>query len=142
VARTTVLATLRLRQTASSPTITAGQSVSFHLRLVNHSAITLHHLRTCDRLPAGLIYLGASSTPARSLGRYCWTAATLAGHGARSYAITAQAPLGHGERVTNTATATATGARPSRATARVRVLPRLAIGCSAGARAPAERTDC
>ncbi len=114
---------LALRQTSSSTTVTAGQTVTFTLETSNHNGITLQHVRTCDALPGELIYLSASPRAGLSVGRYCWTAASLANGHAKTYTITAQVPLGVTGTATSQATATATGVTVTHANATIHIAP-------------------
>jgi uncharacterized repeat protein (TIGR01451 family) len=135
-ARTTVIAVLGLRKSASSGTVAAGQEVTFALRTSNHNGTTLHHVRTCDALPPGLIFVGANPAPKLSLGRYCWTAASLANGKSKTYTIVAQVRLGAVGSAINTATATATGATVTHARATIHITPQAPTACPAAAHAP------
>jgi uncharacterized repeat protein (TIGR01451 family) len=134
LARTTVIPVLVLRNTASSASVAAGQTVTFTLRTTNNNGITLKQVRTCDALPTGLVFVSATPTPELASGSYCWTAASLTNGASKTYTITARVPLGATGTATSMATATVSGSPMSSAKATIQIMN--AAACAASGRPP------
>jgi uncharacterized repeat protein (TIGR01451 family) len=107
---------LTLTKIASRRTITAGQPVTYRIRVRNPSPQAVRNVRTCDRLPSGLAFVRATPRPRLTRGRYCWTARRLGARRSWTYTLTARAPNGTSGIKINRATATS----PDAATAHAR----------------------
>jgi uncharacterized repeat protein (TIGR01451 family) len=98
---------LRLTKTVNRTVARAGSTFTYTIRVANPSAGVAHHVRVCDQLPSGLVYVSASPKAKLAKGRYCWSAiATLGAHRSHSYRITVRALRGTAGSKTNVATAT------------------------------------
>lgn len=112
---------LRVRKGASRSRLRAGETVTYTIRVSNPSGRAVRDVRTCDRLPAGLVRVSSRPTAKLSRGRYCWTARTLGPRETATYRLTARALSGTSGRKVNVAQATSPDARSGRATRAVRV---------------------
>lgn len=142
-AKTWVRGGLRLQKTVHPATLTVGKVAIFRLKVTNPNRVALKHVRVCDSLPSGLLYLASSPLALRHHGRYCWTLATIQAHRSIGVEIRAEAKLHARGRLVNHATATAPDAEPAHAHATLRVVsgPRVCGSASAAvtARAPRPR---
>jgi uncharacterized repeat protein (TIGR01451 family) len=117
----TLAARLSVTKRAARATVRAGATDRFTIR-VRVSRTAAQRLRVCDRLPDGMVFVSAPG--ARISGRTaCWSVRTLRAGASRTFTVTARAELGARGRLTNRATARATGARAAAGRATVRVLP-------------------
>jgi len=108
---------LTVTKIAGRRTITAGQSVAYRIRVRNPSPQAVRNVRTCDRLPSGLVFVRATPRPTRTGGRRCWTARRLGARRSPTYTLTARAPRGTSGIKINRATATSPDAASARARA-------------------------
>lgn len=117
---------LRLVKTVNHHVVSAGQKLTYHLKVTNPNSIALKHVRVCDRLPLGLVYLSAQPKAKLANGSQCWTYKSLGAHKSKTITLHARALKGVSGRKTNHATATATGVRKvtAKATVRVRRAPK------------------
>ena len=113
---------LRLKQKVSRTRVPAGDTATFSIGVRNPSRRALRNVRTCDRLPAGLVYASATRGARLSEGRYCWTAKRLAAGASRTYKLTVRALRGTSGRKVNGVTASSPDARTARASRAVRVV--------------------
>jgi uncharacterized repeat protein (TIGR01451 family) len=112
---------LALSKVSNRRRLRAGQSATYTIRVRNPSDVAVRHVRTCDTLPPGVVYVSSRSRAKLSKGRYCWTVKKLGAGKKRTYRLTARALSGTSGTVVNRATATARGARTARARRAVRV---------------------
>ncbi len=124
-AKTTVRPALVLVKTVNHHVVRAGEQLTYHLKLTNPTAVALKHVRVCDRLPAGLVYVTAHPKAKLSHGSRCWTYTALGAHKSRTITLIARTLHSAHGSLTNHATATATGVPIARAKQRVRVIPAL-----------------
>jgi uncharacterized repeat protein (TIGR01451 family) len=120
---------LRLVKRADRRSVAAGRLISYTIRTANPTRGVARGVRTCDRLPAGLVHV--SSAPRAKLrgGRWCWRPATLGPRQVRRYRITVRALPGARGRKVNRATVPASAqARAARAQSAVRVRPAVVRG--------------
>jgi uncharacterized repeat protein (TIGR01451 family) len=115
-------AVLHLRKIASSRSVTAGDRITYRIK-VWASQAAAHNVKVCDALPLGLSFTGSAPKAKLSRGKECWTIKTLGTGKSRTITIHARALKGTSGRKTNHATATAKGAKGARAAATVRVRP-------------------
>ncbi|HMJ96983.1 MAG TPA: hypothetical protein VK486_14095 [Thermoleophilaceae bacterium] len=94
---------LRLTKVADRRAAVAGALITYTIRVAT-STTTAPDVRTCDRLPAGLVYVSASSKPRLRGGAWCWHAETLAPGKSKRYRITVRALPGAGGTKLNRAT--------------------------------------
>jgi len=127
-ARTAIVPILTLVKTASRKVVSAGQSVTYHLKVTNPTSVTVKRVTVCDALPTELLYVSSSPRAFRSAGRYCWMIAGLGANRSNLLSLTVSAEPSRGANVTNRATATAPGVRGARAHAMVRIRPAPRIG--------------
>jgi len=121
-ARTSVRPRLRLVKTGPAK-VRAGGRVVFHLKVTNLAATVALHVKVCDRLPAGLVFVGARPRAVLSAGSYCWAVGTLGPRASKALSLTARVLRGAKGKLRNTAVATSPGARAAAAHHTVRVLP-------------------
>jgi uncharacterized repeat protein (TIGR01451 family) len=119
---------LRLSKVADAPTVRAGGLMSYTIRVTNPTRGTARNVKTCDRLPAGLVYVSSRSKAKLAGGAYCWTAKSLAAGASRRYRITVRVLRGASGSRVNRATVDGVEARPRKARAAIRVLPVRAQG--------------
>jgi uncharacterized repeat protein (TIGR01451 family) len=112
---------LSLSKTASPTKIGAGGSVTYRIK-VSASDATAKNLKVCDALPLGLTFMSASPATALSNGRECWTIHSLAAGSSRTLILHAKAMISTHGVLVNHATATATGAKTARASAKLTVI--------------------
>jgi uncharacterized repeat protein (TIGR01451 family) len=129
-ATTHVTGTLKLKKTASRRTASPGQNITYTLKVTNPTTIAIGHVKVCDKLPAGLLYLSASPNARFDLGSYCWTVGQLKPHRSKTYTITVNAAPGKGGNQVNHATASGRGVKPAHASATVHVTPARPIPCA------------
>jgi uncharacterized repeat protein (TIGR01451 family) len=115
-------AVLHLRKTASVGTVSAGQSITYHIR-VSAARATAHAVKVCDRLPLGLVFTTSSPHGKLANGQECWAIGTLRAGRTRMITVHAKALKGSSGNKTNHATATASNAKATTAKATVRVTP-------------------
>ena len=100
---------------ASATHLVSGTTVSFAIRVTNHSSTDVRHVSVCDRLPTGLVHVSGGTLHGTEV---CWKIGSLASGRSRTFVVSARA-LASGTRVvTNGATVGAPGvaARSARAT--------------------------
>ncbi len=112
---------LRLTVSADRRTVRAGRTLLYTLRVSNGAGRTLHYVRTCDRLPAGLVRVRATGHAVLSRGRSCWTVRRLAAGATRVYRVRVRVLRGARGTAVTRATATAGSVASARATRTVRV---------------------
>jgi large repetitive protein len=114
-------ARLSLRKVANRTRVSAGQRVTFTLRLRNLGPGTARDVTVCDRLPAGLLFVSAPGGTFRA-GQVCWSFGKLrAGAQRRLKLNTRAARLPTARRVVNTGVADASNAGAVRGRDSVRV---------------------
>ncbi|HEX5192161.1 MAG TPA: DUF11 domain-containing protein [Solirubrobacteraceae bacterium] len=126
-ANTRVRPALRLVKTVNHHVVKAAQTLSYHLKVTNPTSVAVRHVRVCDRLPAGLGYVGATPTAKLSHGSQCWSYKRLGAHKSRTITLHAKVLKGVSGPKTNHATATATGVPAANAKATVRVMRALEL---------------
>ena len=127
---------LRISKTASARVISAGQNVSFAIKVTNPNSAAIAHVRVCDALPGRLLFMHAAP-PSHLSGEnaFCWRISSLAAHRSRSFTLVANATPGRGVLVCNHATASAPGIRVARACAKVRIKPARRVPCAIASQA-------
>ena len=115
-------AVLGLKKTVNRRVLRAGQRATFTIRVRNPGKVTLRRVRTCDRLPAGLVFVKATPKAKLTKGRHCWTIKALKPRKTKTYRVTVRALRGTTGKKVNHATATARDARTRRAKRAVRVI--------------------
>jgi uncharacterized repeat protein (TIGR01451 family) len=113
---------LRLTKLADTAAVVAGRLVSYTIRVRNPTKGTARNVRTCDRLPQGLMYVSSKAKAEHVRGRYCWRARALGPGKSKRYRITARALASASGRKLNRATSSSPDGRARRATRAVRVL--------------------
>jgi uncharacterized repeat protein (TIGR01451 family) len=122
-------ARLRLSKVADRRAVRAGDRIAYTIRVANPSMRTARNVRICDRLPAGLVYVGSRSRARLRGGAWCWRAKRLAAGASKRYRITVRALPGARGRKVNRATVNGVGdVRAARTTRAVRVRPAVARG--------------
>jgi uncharacterized repeat protein (TIGR01451 family) len=106
---------LRLTKQVSKRVLRAGQTTVYTIRVSNPSGVRLRNVRTCDRLPAGLVYVSSKPKAKLSGGQHCWTVKRLGAGQSRTYKVTVRALRGTSGRKVNTATATSPDAKRAQA---------------------------
>jgi uncharacterized repeat protein (TIGR01451 family) len=119
---------LRLSKVADGARITAGRLMRYTIRVTNPTRARARNVKTCDRLPSGLVYVSSRTKARLSGGAYCWTAKSLAAGASRRYRITVRVLRGASGSRINRATLSGLQARPRKARAAIRVLPARAQG--------------
>jgi uncharacterized repeat protein (TIGR01451 family) len=119
---------LRLSKVAARSTVHAGGLLTYSIRVTNPTRGKARNVKTCDRLPAGLVYVGSRSKAKLTGGSYCWTAKALAAGKSRRYRITVRVLSSARGSTTNHATATGGESRTRKDRAAIRVLPARAQG--------------
>jgi uncharacterized repeat protein (TIGR01451 family) len=121
--------TLRLSKLADSATVTAGGLISYTIRITNPTKGVARNARTCDRLPAGLVYMRSTTKAKLRGGAWCWRARTIAPGASRTYRITVRALRGASGSKVNRATVSGNGqVKAARAKRAVQVRPTGAAG--------------
>jgi uncharacterized repeat protein (TIGR01451 family) len=122
-AKTRVRPALRLVKTVNHRVVTAGEKVTYHLKVTDPTPVAVKHVRVCDRLPLGIVYTGARPKAKLTNGRQCWSYKSIGAHKSRTITLLARALKGTSGKKINHATATARGVPSARAAATVRVKP-------------------
>jgi uncharacterized repeat protein (TIGR01451 family) len=115
--------TLRLSKAADHSAVTAGGLISYTIRVSNPTKGTARNVRTCDRLPPGLVYVSSRAKAKLRAGHWCWRAKTLRPGKTKRYRITVRALRGAAGRKVNRATTNSPQARPAHAKRKIRILP-------------------
>jgi uncharacterized repeat protein (TIGR01451 family) len=102
---------LRITKSSSARSVRAGQTFGYTIRVSNPSDVGMDRVRTCDRLPAGLVYVSSRPRARLSGGQHCWIVRRLGAGQSRTYRVTVRALPGAIGRKVNTATATSPDAR-------------------------------
>jgi len=122
VVATRVKRALAVTKVTDRRTITAGQTATYRIRVRNPSGQAVRKVRTCDRLPSGLLFVSSTPRARHTRGQYCWTATRLGAGRSRTYRLTARAlSITSGTKV-NRATATSPDAATGRARRSLRVI--------------------
>jgi uncharacterized repeat protein (TIGR01451 family) len=135
--RTALSPALKLTKAASARTASAGQTVSYRIKVTNPTGLAITNVRVCDRLPGGLLYTGSSPRARFSDGRYCWSISKLAAGRSKTFTLTVNVAPGRGGREINHATAAARGVRGASATAAIRVGAAAPVPCGSASQASA-----
>jgi uncharacterized repeat protein (TIGR01451 family) len=114
---------LGLVMRADRTSVEAGQEITYTIRVTNPTGLALDRVRTCDTLPARLVYVSSKARAELSKGRLCWTARRLGAHKTVTYTLTARALNGIGGKSTNRVSATSPDARRVHARSTVNVTP-------------------
>jgi uncharacterized repeat protein (TIGR01451 family) len=115
---------LRLSKVADRSAVAAGGLISYTIRVTNPSKGTARDVQTCDRLPAGLVYVASKAKAKLRGGRYCWTAKMLGPGASRRYRIIVRTLRGASGKIVNRATTGGSRqARAADAKRKLRVLP-------------------
>ncbi len=114
--------TISLVKRASSPTVKAGGTVGFTIVWKNTGKAKAKNVVICDDLPNQMTFVSAKGASFKN-GKACWTRKFVAKGATLTFRVVAHvnANVGTGKLV-NVATATASNAKPARATAPVRAL--------------------
>lgn len=121
-AKSKITPVLRLLKSVSPTVVHAGHQTIYAIKVTNPTSITLHSLKTCDALPAGLRPVSGSPQPRLSAGKYCWKLGALRAGKSRSYRLTVRVLLGVKGSLSNQATTTASGTRRALARAKLWVI--------------------
>ncbi len=120
--RTTPRTAISLTKRASSPTVKAGGIVSFTILWTNTGKADARNVVICDELPSQMTFVSAKGSTFRS-GKACWTRKSVAKGATLTFHVVARVDADAGDvKLVNVATATASNAKPARATAPVHVL--------------------
>lgn len=119
---TIVRSHLILAETTDRAVVKGGGHVTFHLNVGNPTAATLRHVRLCEQLPLGLVYVGSRPRAQLSNGRVCWNLANVRAHGLKAVSLTARALRGASGVLVSRAVVSADGVSPAQADRRVRVI--------------------
>jgi uncharacterized repeat protein (TIGR01451 family) len=136
VVATRVRPALAVTKVANRRTISAGQMVTYRIRVRNPSQQAVRNVRTCDRLPSGLAFVTSTPRARPTRGQYCWTAKRLGAGRSRTYKLTAGALSGTSATKVNRATATSPDAATGRARRSVRI---IGSACSPASAADRDR---
>ena len=112
---------LVVTKAANHRTIAAGRPVRYRIRVHNPSPQPIRNIRTCDRLPSGLVLTKSTPAARRTRDRACWTTRRLDPRRSRTYTLTARARHGISGMRINRATATSPDAATGHARRLVRV---------------------
>jgi uncharacterized repeat protein (TIGR01451 family) len=118
---TTIRARLLLNKTVKPGTITTGHTATFSLRVTNPGSTSIKHVKVCDTMPRGLIYVASNPAAHRSGGRWCWSLGTIRAHHSRTVSIRGEAGLQASGKLVNHATVSAPGAAAGHAHATLSV---------------------
>jgi uncharacterized repeat protein (TIGR01451 family) len=134
---------LALTKAVNRRTINAGQTATYRIRVRNPSPQTVRNVRTCDRLPSGLVFVRSTPRARHTRGQHCWTVRRLGARRSRTYTLTARALTVTSGTKVNRATATSRGAATARARRSVRVNGSGVVRCASTAAAcsPAASPD-
>lgn len=103
---------LAIEKTVDHGTVEAGGIVHYTIRVTNRSKkIAAQDVRTCDRMPSGLAYLGSRPKARISHGVPCWTKKVLKGRKSVVYHVTAKVLRSAGGTLRNVATTRAAGSK-------------------------------
>jgi uncharacterized repeat protein (TIGR01451 family) len=116
-AKAKVIGRLILKKTVKPGAITTGQMATFYLSVSNPNSVAVKHVRVCDTMPRGLLYVASRPTAARSHGAYCWALGSIGSHRSKTVWIRGEAKLSTHGRVVNHATASAPGVETAHAQA-------------------------
>ncbi|WP_320669320.1 hypothetical protein [Patulibacter defluvii] len=120
---------LVVSKTLSRKTVRPGQSVRTTIRVRNGGGTTLHDVRVCERVPAGLRFVSATPKATLSSGSRCWTIKTLRPGQTATRTYSARALNRPGRlRVRTTTRATGAATRATNATLTIRRAPARAGG--------------
>lgn len=120
---------LRLSKTADRRAVAAGGRVTYTIRVTNPSGRAVRNVRTCDHLPAALVYVSASSKPRLRGGAWCWTADRIGPGTSRRYRITVRALPGvAGVKVNRASAGGGDRVKAARAERAVEIRPTAARG--------------
>jgi uncharacterized repeat protein (TIGR01451 family) len=120
---------LRLSKLADGSTVTAGGLMSYTITITNPTKGVARNVRTCDRLPAGLVYVSSKSKAKLRGGAWCWDARAIGPGKSRNYRITVRALRGASGSKVNRATVSGNGqVKAARAKRAVQVRPTRAAG--------------
>jgi uncharacterized repeat protein (TIGR01451 family) len=113
---------LGLTKKVSTGVVRAGETFSYTIRTNNPASVAVHRVRTCDRLPAGLVFVSANPKAKLSRGQRCWTARTIGAGKAKTYKVTVRALSGASGNLVNRATASSPDTRTGQVRRRVQVI--------------------
>ena len=113
---------LRLTKRVDRKVLRAGQTATYTIRVSNPTRGVARRVRTCDRLPAGLVHVRSTPKAKLSKGKHCWTIKRLAAGRHTTYRVTVRALRGTSGRKVNTAVTSSPDAKTTRARAVVRVI--------------------
>jgi uncharacterized repeat protein (TIGR01451 family) len=125
----TIAGGLTLAKVASVRTATVGEHVTYTLKVTNHGSGAIAHVKVCDSIPRGLLFLSSKPKAALNTGSRCWAIKKLGGHGTRVLRITVIVAPGAGKTATNHATAGAPGHSTARARATIHIRPAPPVIC-------------
>ncbi len=117
----TVTPKLRVAKTVDRRSVKAGGILHYTIRVTNLSKYLARNVRTCDRMPSGLAYIGSKPKATLTKGTPCWSAAKLGGHKSVVYHVTAKVLRSAKGAERNVATAKGPGGKPVRGAAAVTV---------------------
>jgi uncharacterized repeat protein (TIGR01451 family) len=127
---------LRVSKTASPRVISAGENVSFAIKLTNPTSAAIAHVTVCDALPGRLLFVHAAPRSHLSgENRYCWKISSLGAHRSRTFMLVANAEPGTGALVTNRTSAAAPGVSAARSSTKVRIKPAPRVPCAIASQA-------
>jgi uncharacterized repeat protein (TIGR01451 family) len=121
VVETRIRRALAMTKIANRRRINAGQTVAYRIRVRNPAQQAVRNVRTCDRLPSGLVFVRSTPRARLTRGQYCWAARRLGAGQSRSYRLTARALSGTSGMKVNRAIASSPDAATGRARRAVRV---------------------
>ena len=114
--------TISLIKRASSSTVKAGGMVNFMIRWKNTGKTAAKNVVICDDLPSQMTFVSAKGSTFKN-GKACWTRKSVAKGATLIFRVVARVDANVGNvKLVNVATATASNAKPAKATAPVRAL--------------------
>jgi uncharacterized repeat protein (TIGR01451 family) len=114
--------TMTLVKHASSPTVKAGGTVNFTIRWKNTGKIAAKNVVICDDLPNQMTFVSAKGSTFKN-GKACWSRKSVAKGATLIFRVVARVDANVANvKLVNVATATASNAKPKKATAPVRAL--------------------
>jgi uncharacterized repeat protein (TIGR01451 family) len=114
---------LRLSKVADHARVAAGGLMRYTIRVTNPTRARARTVKTCDRLPSGLVYVSSRSRAKLSGGAYCRTAKSLTADASRRYRITVRVLRGASRQPDHRTALSGLQTRPRKARAGIRVLP-------------------
>jgi uncharacterized repeat protein (TIGR01451 family) len=124
---------IALRDTPSATQVLAGHDVTFYLNASDPNVERLGNVVICDRLPAGVTFVGGSPGVMLRTGVACWPATTIAPGGQHTVSVRVATRSGVATTYVDAATVTSTIPFRVSAAAHARVATVLPVACGSAA---------